>query len=116
MQHTVELRSASPEEKRWAYAMQQITLLEQIEDLFRGIGEDIGLEEGPIRLARLSVACARAVLILASAVDGLAAKCDGLNHPTYSIVPIEGKARFADLNAQLAEMTNRVKNLSNEMN
>jgi hypothetical protein len=89
-----------------------MTQLELIKELFDGIGENISPEEGPIRLARLSVACARGVQIIAIAVDALAEKLDRLEHSTDSIDPIEIEARFADLNAQLAEMTKRVKKLS----
>jgi hypothetical protein len=49
---------------------------------------------------------------LAVAVDALAEKVDRLDHSTDSIDPIEIEARFAHLNAQLAEMTKRVKKLS----
>jgi hypothetical protein len=52
------------------------------------------------------------VQIIAIAVDALAEKLDRLEHSTDSIDPIEIEARFADLNAQLAEMTKRVKKLS----
>jgi uncharacterized protein YceH (UPF0502 family) len=63
----------------------------------------------------LSVACARGLQILASAVDALAEKLDKLDHSTDSTDstdPIEIEARFADLNAQVSEMTKRVKKLS----
>jgi hypothetical protein len=82
-----------------------MTQLELIEELFDGIGENISPEEGPIRFARLSVACARGLQILAIAVDALAEKLDRLEHSTDSVDPIEIESRFADLHAQLAEMT-----------
>ena len=117
-QRNRQLRSLSPEaiwrRRLRAYAT-RMTQLEQIEDLFDGIGENMSPEEGPIRLARLSVTCARGLQILASAVDVLAEKLDGLDHSTDSIDPVEVEARFADLNAQLAEMAKRIKKLSKKI-
>jgi hypothetical protein len=90
----------------------QMNQLELIVNLFDGIGETSVPRKGRSDLRGYRSPVHVGLQVLAVAVDVLAEKVDRLDHSTDPIDPIEIEVRFAHLNAQLAEMTKRIKKLS----